>query len=181
VILVDADLHRPTQMKRFELPNRSGLSTLLLNSSIGLESLLRDTSVPGLRVLTSGPAPAAPSALYTSNRLAARLEELQAACDVLVLDTPPVLAQPDATLLGQHIDGVVFVIDARKSRGRQVRRALELLNEAGVVVLGAAFNRVPPRAMDYIPYSDVQHENVQAEETAATSTAATSPVQGRAT
>ena len=178
VILVDADLHRPTQMKRFELNNRSGLSTLLLNPSVAVDSLLRETSVPGLRVLTSGPAPPAPSAMYTSDRLTGRLAELRSQCDVIVFDTPPVLAQPDATLLGQHVDGVVFVVDARKSRGRQVRRALELLNEAGVVVLGAAFNSVPPKGMDYIPYTAAQIDPVQtSEETTSTSNAPARPLR----
>ncbi len=181
VILVDADLHRPTQMERFGLPNRSGLSTLLLNQSVTVDSLLRETAVPGLRVVTSGPAPAAPSALYTSDRLAARLAELRSACDVLVFDTPPVLAQPDATLLGQHVDGVVFVVDARKSRGRQVRRALELLNEAGVVVLGAAFNRVPPRGMDYVPYTAAQPGPVQSEDSTSSGAGVTARARGRAT
>jgi capsular exopolysaccharide synthesis family protein len=151
VILVDADVHRPSQMRRFELPNSIGLSTLLLNPSVELGSMLRETSMPCLRVLTSGPEPAAASAVYTSRHLDARLAELRQQSDVIVFDTPPVLAQPDIALLGQHVSGVLLVVDARKSHARQVRRALELLSEAGVPVWGAALNRVSPRAMDYIP------------------------------
>src|SRR6185436_9214994 len=123
-------------------------------SNTPLTSLLRETSIPGLRVLTAGPAPASPSALFTSRRLNARLAELREQCDVLIVDTPPVLAQPDAALLGPHVDGVLFVVDARSSRGRQVRRALELLQQAGVPVLGAALNRVSANVMDYIQYNN---------------------------
>jgi capsular exopolysaccharide synthesis family protein len=152
VILVDADVHRPSQMRRFELTNRAGFSTLLINPSASLKGMLRATPVPGLQVLTAGPAPAAASALYTSRHLASRLAELREQCDVVVFDTPPILAQADAALLSPHVDGVIFVVDAQKSRGRQVRRALELLNEAGAQVVGAAFNRVAPRHMDYVQY-----------------------------
>jgi non-specific protein-tyrosine kinase len=159
VILVDADVHRPTQMRRFILPNRAGLSTLLLNPNLGVESVLRETSTPGLRVLTAGPAPAAPSALFTSRRLAMRLAELRTHCDVLVIDSPPVLAQPDAALMGAHVDGVLFVVDARKSRGRQVRRAVDMLQEAGGTILGAALNRVSPHGMDYVQYQSYTPES----------------------
>jgi capsular exopolysaccharide synthesis family protein len=152
VILVDADVHRPSQMRRFDLSNRAGFSTLLLNRNVSLDSVLRETPIPGLRVLTAGPSPAAPSALYTSPHLASRLAELRQRSDLVVFDTPPVLAQADAALLSPHVDGVIFVVDAERSRGRQVRRALELLAEAGAQVLGAAFNRVSPRHMDYVQY-----------------------------
>jgi non-specific protein-tyrosine kinase len=167
VILVDADVHRPSQMRRFELTNRAGFSTLLINPSASLKGMLRGTSVPGLQVLTAGPAPAAASALYTSRHLASRLAELREHCDVVVFDTPPILAQADAALLSPHVDGVIFVVDAQKSRGRQVRRALELLNEAGAQVVGAAFNRVAPRHMDYVQYqSYAPDQDPQSGETA---------------
>jgi tyrosine-protein kinase len=152
VILVDADLHRPSQMRRFGLRNRGGLSTLLINPRVAPGSQLRATRIGGLRVLTAGPVPPVVSALFTSGRLVARLNELRELCDVLVVDTPPVLAQPDAALLGPHVDGVLFVVDAQRSRGRQVRRALEQLNAAGATVFGAALNRVSVKTMDYVQY-----------------------------
>jgi non-specific protein-tyrosine kinase len=170
VILVDGDLHRPSQMKRFGLTNRGGLSTLLINSSVAPDTLLRATPIAGLQVLTAGPVPPVASALFTSSRLVARLNELREQCDVLVVDTPPVLAQPDAALLGPHVDGVLFVVDAQRSRGRQVRRALELLNEGGATVFGAALNRVSIKAMDYVQYLAYLPEAVPASEDNAAST-----------
>ena len=62
------------------------------------------------------------------------------------------LAQSDAVLIGQHADATLFVVDSRKSRGRQVRRAMEILGEAGVQVLGAVFNGVSAQSEDYIAY-----------------------------
>jgi capsular exopolysaccharide synthesis family protein len=152
VILVDGDLHRPSQGTRFGVQNRSGFSTLLANPSVKLPSILRDTSVPGLRLLTAGPSPAVASSLLTSRRFDSRLAELCDNCDVVIIDTPPVLAKPDAALLAPHMDGVLLVVDAQRSRGRQVRRALEMLAEAGATVDGIALNRVSEKAMDYVQY-----------------------------
>jgi non-specific protein-tyrosine kinase len=152
VILVDADLHRPSQMNRFQLPNTAGLSTLLSDTSVTVDGVVRDTRVSGLRVLTSGPATPAASALFTSPRLVAIMADLRAACDVVVFDTPPALGAPDAALLAPHADAVLFVVDARKSHGRQVRRALTMLRQAGARVIGAAFNRVSAKSLAYLEY-----------------------------
>ena len=80
------------------------------------------------------------------------LNQLHELCDVVVLDSPPLLAQPDAALLGTRADGVLLVVDASRSRGRQAARAIEMLRESGAVVLGAVLNRIPRKAMEYPAY-----------------------------
>jgi polysaccharide biosynthesis transport protein len=180
VILVDADLHRPSQMRLFKLPDSAGLSTLLLNTNSSIDSLLRETMIPGLRVLTAGAAPAAASALFTNRNLGVSLAQLRDRCDVLVVDTPPVLARPDAALLGPYFDGILFVVDAQRSRGRQVRRALELLNQSGAHILGAVFNRVPSQAMDYVEYNDEPIRDTDPEGSPSQAGVANKPAPGRA-
>jgi non-specific protein-tyrosine kinase len=152
VILVDADMHRPTQMTLFAVPNRRGLSTLLVDPGESASDALRPTWLANLRVLTAGPTPADPSALLSSRRCDEVLNQLGELCDVMVVDTPPLLAQPDAALLGSRTDGVLLVLDASKSRGRQAVRAIEMLRESGAVVLGAVLNRLPKKAMEYTAY-----------------------------
>lgn len=181
VILVDADVHRPSQMRRFQLPTNGGYSTLVLNPSVSAQSLLLETSIPGLRLLTSGPAPASPSVLFTSPLLAARLTELIECSDVVVFDTPPTLVQPDAALLGSHVDGVLFVVDARTSRGRSVRRALGLLHGAGARVLGAALNRVSKKALDSVDYAYELSPERAAEATRSSSAPLGKSAPGKAT
>jgi capsular exopolysaccharide synthesis family protein len=149
VILVDADLHRPTQMLAFNLPNRDGLTTLMLDQGRPASSLLRETTLPNLKVITSGPSVADPSGLFSSKRLEDRLTELCALCDVLIFDTPPIVAQPDAVILGSHMDAVLFVVDASKSRGRVVTRTVEMLNDSGAAVVGVVLNRVPKKSTAY--------------------------------
>ena len=152
VILVDADMHRPTQMKLFAVPNRAGLSTLLVDPSESAVNVLRPTWLANLRVLPAGPSPADPSALLSSRRCDDVFNQLSELCDVIVVDTPPLLAQPDAALLGSRTDSVLLVLDASKSRGRQAARAIEMLRESGAAVLGAVLNRLPKKAMEYTAY-----------------------------
>lgn len=158
VLLVDADLHRPTQAQIFNVSNRRGLSTLLLNPRLSVRTALQPTRIPTLSLLTSGPTPADPSALFASSRLETRLAELRKLCEIVIFDTPPVLAQPDAPLLGSHADAVLLVADATRSKGREAARALGVLVAAGANVVGAVLNRVPRRAMDYGAYGYYQAE-----------------------
>lgn len=153
VILVDADLHRPTQSKLFNLPNRTGLSRLLLNPSEPVTAALQQTSIENLEVLTAGQAQAWDAwALFSSKRLQDRLEELASLCDVVVFDTPPLLAQPDAALLASHVDGVLYLVDVTKSRGRTATQAIDVLRKSGARVIGAVLNRVPEKALQYAAY-----------------------------
>jgi len=152
VVLVDADMHRPTQMKLFSVSGRHGLSTLLLDREASPTAFLQSTWLPNLSVLPAGTTPPDPSALLSSTRVDDLFAQLHELCDVVVLDSPPLLAQPDAALLGTRADGVLLIIDATRSRGRQASRALEMLSESGGVVLGAVLNRIPRKAMDYPAY-----------------------------
>lgn len=152
VILVDADLHRPTQMKAFAISGRLGFSTLLLDPSLRVDAVVQPTGVPNLSLVPAGPTPADPTALFNSRRVEQRLIELAKRCDVLVFDTPPLLAQPDAALLSAHIDAVIFVVDAGRSRGRPTARAVEMLRDVGAELVGVVMNRVPRKSLEYADY-----------------------------
>ncbi|HEV7666217.1 MAG TPA: polysaccharide biosynthesis tyrosine autokinase [Chloroflexota bacterium] len=171
VILVDTDVYRPSQMKRFQLPSGGGWSTVLVGPATDVSPLLRDTSVPGLQILTSGSTPAAPSAVFGSRNLARTVAELRQHCDVVIFDCPAVLNQPDVALLGQHVDGVLLVVDARTSHAGEVHQTVELLKQAGIAVWGAALNRVSKRHLDYVAYhrTSDQSQSAPGEEAKATS------------
>jgi capsular exopolysaccharide synthesis family protein len=149
VILVDGDLHQPMVGWRFHVPESPGLSSLLLAPDEPASTAMHVTQVPNLQVVPAGPVPREPSALLSSKRLATVLGQLRVLCDVLIMDSPPLLAQPDAALLSAHADAVLFVVDATRSRRRPVTRALDMLGEAGAHVLGAVVNRVPKSSVEY--------------------------------
>jgi len=146
VVLVDTDLRRPILHKLFKLPNAVGVtSSLLAGSNPGLDDCLLPTHVENLQLLTSGPLPPNPSELLGSQRMGKLIEHLEQQADVLIFDTPPILAVTDAAVLAKRVDGVLLVIEAGKTREEVARRAMEELSKVGAPVLGVVLNKVPVR------------------------------------
>lgn len=145
VILLDADLRQPSVHKLFGLSNKLGLSSLFLGDqpSHDLEQIT-NTPVDCLRVITSGPLPPNPAELLESQQMSEILESLRMSCDLLILDSPPVLAYADAKVIGARCSGAVFVIDAGRTRPGVSRRALKSLSQANIKIFGAILNKVHP-------------------------------------
>jgi capsular exopolysaccharide synthesis family protein len=145
VLLVDCDLRRPSLHTLFGLSNEQGLTSAILAQDDSLPPL-QATSVPGLSVLTSGPLPPRPADLLGSRRMAAMIERLSASADIVLFDTPPVVAVTDAAALAPRVDGVLLVLHAghtRRDRAREARQLLEKVkaNIVGVVLNGAKLER----------------------------------------
>jgi non-specific protein-tyrosine kinase len=149
VILVDADLRRPTQHRIFGLSNDKGLTTALLDPQGDMSSLLNPTSIDDLRVLTTGPLPPNPSELLGSKRMEEVLAALLREADLLVFDSAPVLVAADASVLSTQVDGTLLVIDAGRTRRAQANRAVQALSAVGAELLGAVLNRADARANGY--------------------------------
>jgi capsular exopolysaccharide synthesis family protein len=144
VLAVDCDLRRPSLHTLFGLPNEQGLTSAILQGEGGLP--IQATSVPGLRLLTSGPLPPRPADLLGSKRMGALIERLRGEADIVLFDTPPVVAVTDAAVLAPRVDGVLLVLHAghtRRDRAREARHILEKVkaNIVGVVLNGAKQER----------------------------------------
>ncbi|MDH4137599.1 MAG: polysaccharide biosynthesis tyrosine autokinase, partial [Anaerolineae bacterium] len=142
VILVDSDLRRPVLHKIFDLPNKKGLTSVLLDGEPSLDGRLQATQVENLRVLTSGPLPPNPSELLGSQKMKSLIESLKGKADVVLLDSPPALVVTDAAVLAGQVDGVLLVADAGKTRREMAQRAKEDLIKVGANVLGAVLNKL---------------------------------------
>ena len=151
VLVVDTDFRRPHLHHAFDVPNLTGLTSLLLDE-VDLEGCIVEADVPNLYVLPSGPAPPNPSELLGSQRMARLIEGLQSFADVVLFDVPPVLACADAMVLASRMDGVVLVIDSRSTRREAAVQALEMLHNVGANVLGGVLNRVRARSSEYYYY-----------------------------
>jgi len=141
VLVVDCDLRRPSLHSIFGLPNERGLTSALLEQGEG-PLPIQETSVPGLQLLPSGPLPPRPADLLGSRRMGVLIERLRTAADIVLFDTPPVVAVTDAAVLAPRVDGVLLVLQAghtRRDRARQARQVLEKVkaNIVGVVLNGA--------------------------------------------
>jgi non-specific protein-tyrosine kinase len=152
VLLVDADLRRPAVHDTFGTPNTQGLTTLLLDDELDAASIVRATDVPGLRLLTSGPVPPNPGQLLASRQMGARFPELAALADVVIFDSPPLLAVSDSVHLAGRVDGVVLVVDTRRARGGRVAEAVHMLHSVRARVLGAVLNQLPTDSATYSGY-----------------------------
>ena len=146
VLLVDADLRKPGIHVIFDLPNAHGLTTLLRSDEVSIDAVVQTTEQANLRVLTTGPLPPNPAELMGSQRMRTVLDRLKIGEDLVIFDSPPLQAVTDSAILSSFLDGTLFVIDARQSRGRAVRLAREALAKAGANVLGAVLNRVQARS-----------------------------------
>lgn len=149
VILVDADLRRPSLHKLLKLPNNVGLSTALLDKGRDPGVYLQATDVPNLRVMTTGPIPPNPAEMLNSARMHEMIEVLKGEADVVLFDTPPVLAVADTSILASQVDGALLVVWAGKTRGELLAQAVERLQSVGIQPLGVVLNKLTQRKSGY--------------------------------
>lgn len=136
VLLVDANLQRPTLHRRFGLPNREGLTTLLVTPGLVAGDLAQPVG-ERLRVLTAGPPSPVPR---PTERLAAVLADLARAADLVIVDGPPLADGDEAATLAGRVDGVVLVVAAGRTRAPELAAAAGLLAFAGARVRGVVLN-----------------------------------------
>lgn len=140
VIVVDGDLRRPTMHKIFDLSNEMGLSSIL-GQEATLDEAVQDSKIPGVQVLTSGPLPSNPAELLGSPQMTALIEQLVQQFDVVLLDTPSLLAVSDAAVLAPIVDGVVLVVGRARARREAVRAAHQQLADVKARSVGVVVNR----------------------------------------
>jgi non-specific protein-tyrosine kinase len=136
VILVDADLRRPTLHQVFELDNETGLTTVMVDESALDSPPLQESGVEGLSVLTSGPLPPNPADLMGSRRMEEVIAALAREADQVFFDTPPVVAVTDAAVLATKVDGVLLVISAGRTRREYARTAVHRLEQINARLVG---------------------------------------------
>jgi capsular exopolysaccharide synthesis family protein len=149
VILVDCDMRKAIQHNIFGLDNQAGLANLIVGNA-DLESVIQDTGIPNLKLVSCGPTPPNPIELLKSQRMEEILSELRAACDVLLCDSPPILPVTDSLILASKLDGVLFVADLDHTPRDVIRQAQEQLSKLSVPLLGLICNKVG--TAKYSPY-----------------------------
>lgn len=138
VLLVDADLRKPTIHKTFKVANTVGLSTVL-SSNPDVNEAIQPTQVSDLFVMTSGPKPPNPSELLGSLATDSMIENLRNKFDIVIFDMPPVVAVTDAQIMSAKVDGILLVIREGVSRKEALLKAKQLLVMSKANVLGAVY------------------------------------------
>lgn len=148
VVVVDSDFRHPCLHQVFDLPNRVGLSNVISDLSRA-DAALRDTRIQGVRALPSGPLPPYPAELLGLSKMQEVIEELAKEADMVLLDSPPILAVADAAILAPMVDGVLLVAARGQVTEKRVQRTLQQLHRLGARTLGIVFNKGKADDRDY--------------------------------
>ncbi len=161
VLLIDSDLRRPTQHTILGLPNKQGLTNLLLEldptqPEAEIERVLaktvQTTRIEGLSILTSGPIPPNPSELLGSLKMQDLKGLLLQRFDYVIFDSPPVLSVTDAVVLSTQVDGVLMVVRAEKSRRSHLKQMVQILRTVNANLIGLVLNGIKPGSEGYGAY-----------------------------
>ena len=142
VLLVDADLRRPSLARVLGLEGAVGLTTVL-SGAVALSEATQPWRSAALQVLTSGAVPPNPSHLVGSTAMDRLLDAARDAYDVVVIDTPPLVPVTDAAVLAAKVDGALVVVDSRRTHRATLAQAIDNLDLARAEVLGVVLNRLP--------------------------------------
>ena len=148
VIIVDADLRRPSQHKLFKVDSSPGLTDILLGTH-RIEQVLRPTGVPNVQILPAGTPPPNPAELLGSAEMKKLIERLKDVSDLILFDSPPALMVADSVVLSSRVDGALLVIAFGETKKTNTRKAQELLSRANAHVLGTVLNRMESPSNGY--------------------------------
>jgi tyrosine-protein kinase Etk/Wzc len=140
-LLVDADLRRPVLHSIFEQEKNLGLTNVLLGNT-HVDDAIHELGVKNLSLLCCGTLPPNPSELLGSEAMKKLVEQLKEKYDIILFDSPPVVAVTDAAVLSAQIDGVILVISSGETTRNAEIRAKTLLNNVRAQILGAVLNNV---------------------------------------
>ncbi len=142
VLLVDADLRKPSIHDYLGIKAVRGLSDYL-SGKVELSDVLINTGIGKLMLLPAGSACSNPAELLSSNRMKELVQEMKHryADRYIIIDTPPVLVSADAISVSNHVDGILFVVQAAKTSEKTVKKAINLLKSS--TIMGIVYNNVP--------------------------------------
>ncbi len=156
VLLVDADLRRPSIHKILGMGPRSGLSNVLTGSATLQEAVTNSSVLPNLSVLSAGTPPPNPAELLASTNMRDVLEELRGQYDHIVIDTPPALSVTDAVVLSPRADAIILVIRSGHTTKQALRRSRDILMQVNAKLSGVLLNAVDLTSPDYHYYYEYQ-------------------------
>ncbi|NBD23614.1 CpsD/CapB family tyrosine-protein kinase [Paenibacillus glycinis] len=146
VLLIDAALRNPSLHYIFKLRNTGGLSSLLQNLH-GIHEMVRETHIPNLSVLTSGPTPANPSDILSNKNLELLLTAYKEHFDIIIVDTPPALTVSDAQIIAAKSDGVLLIVQYGKVKKDLIRKVKMSMEHVHAKILGVVINKIDKRYM----------------------------------
>lgn len=151
VLVMDADLRKPTVHYMFRLNNLMGITNILTNQ-VTLEMVVQKCDTPNLSIITCGPIPPNPAELLGSKAMDDFINQALEQYDLILFDTPPVLAVTDAQVMSSKCDGVILVVSSSSTERNAALKAKELLMNAKGKLLGVVLNKKKNEKGSYYYY-----------------------------
>ncbi|HMM62650.1 MAG TPA: polysaccharide biosynthesis tyrosine autokinase, partial [Mesorhizobium sp.] len=150
VLVIDADLRKPTLHRVFKVDNAVGLSNVLTSTirKSDLPKLIKQAK-PNVGIMTAGMIPPNPADLLSSTRMGLLLQKLARTYDIVLIDSPPVIGLSDAPILSRLAEATLLVVSSNQVTRKAARAALKRIKAAGANVVGAAFTKFAVRKLDY--------------------------------
>ena len=156
VVLVDADMRRGVQYKKFKIPNSKGLSNALSElKTINYDTVskyIKETKVPNVHVITAGDTPTNPSELISSSKIARIIEVLDNMYDIVIIDGTPSILVSDSIALAKYVDNIIVVTEYKQSKIENVKKVKKAFENVSTVSIGAVINKVPREESSYGNY-----------------------------
>ena len=139
-LLVDTDLRKPVQHNVFGLPRGPGLSDYLIGDVADIDSIILNTKIENLSLITAGGLPPNPSELLGSEAMSKLIDRLESEWDMVLFDSPPVIAVTDASMISSELDAIALVVKAGQTERSAVDRALDTIKQVKAPLIGAILN-----------------------------------------
>lgn len=153
VLMIDLDLRRPNVHRLLSLSNKVGASSVL-SGQVPVEQAIQKSPYERLDIITGGPIPPSPTDLIMGNQLDVLLEELGNTYDIIMIDSPPVLALADAEILSRRMQATIFIIESGRNSRKAVQNALARLRRNGAHIAGVVLTKYDPGELGYGDYGD---------------------------
>lgn len=151
VLLIDSDMRKPKLNKVFRTSRDKGLSTILVGGC-EIPDAIVTTKIPNLDIISSGPVPPNPSEIIGSRRMAAVLQELRKPYDRIIIDSPPITAVTDASILAKYADGAIIVVRYGETHLEIIKNGIHQLNAVNANIFGCILNCVNTGRESYYYY-----------------------------
>lgn len=146
-IVIDADLRKPVQHNVFDHPRGPGLAEYLIGEIEDLSTIIHATKVENLFIITAGGLPPNPSELLGSDRMSNLVDRLESEWDMVLFDSPPIVAVTDSSMISSEIDALLMVVKAGQTDRSAVDRALDTISNVKSPLIGAILNGANPETL----------------------------------
>tara|TARA_B110000438_G_scaffold298052_1_gene345511 strand:- start:8537 stop:10846 length:2310 start_codon:yes stop_codon:yes gene_type:complete len=158
-LLIDTDLRRPVVHKVFDLNKEPGITNYLAGATDDFESLIKPTEIDNLSAVTSGIIPPNPSELLGSKRMTQLVKNLEKKWDIILFDSPPLVAVTDATMVSKEIDKIIIVVKVNQTDKRAFKHTIQSLRNINAPLGGVVLNAVTHKSSYGYYYYYYQYYN----------------------